>query len=88
MPKFMSNHTLPPGAITREQLDQIAQAAQEDPTVRGYRSFINLSEGKIVCVFEGPNKKAVADWFQKMKMPYDSITELELEGDGSAIEEV
>jgi len=88
MPKFMGIHTLPPGGFTREQVNQFAQAAQQDPVVRGYRSFGNLSEGKIVCVFEAPSKEALAAWFQKMRMPYDTITRLELEGDRGAIEEV
>ncbi len=88
MPKFMSDHTLPAGGFTREQLEQLAQAAQQDSTVRGDRSFTNLSEGKAMCVFEAPDKKALADWFQKMEVPYGSITQLELEGDGGTIEEV
>ena len=88
MPKFMGIHTLPPGGFTREQLDQFAQAAQQDPTVRGDRSFVNLSEGKAVCVLEAPDQEAVAAWFEKMGMPYDSITQLELEGDGGVIQEV
>jgi hypothetical protein len=65
MPKFMSTHTVPAGALTREQINQIAQAAQNDPTVQPYRSFTNLSAGKIVCVMEAPG--ALAAWFQKMQ---------------------
>ncbi len=87
MPKFMAGHTLPPGGFTREQLNQFTQAAQQDPSVRGYRSFANLSEGKAVCILEASNKKAVAAWFQKMGMPYEYITQLELEGDRGVIEE-
>ncbi len=56
--------------------------------MRGYRSFVNLSEGKAVCIMETPNKEALAAWFQKMGMPYDSITRVELEGDQGVIEEV
>ena len=88
MPKFMGIHTLPPGGFTREQINQFAQAAQQDPEVQGYRSFANLSEGKVVCILEAPNQEALATWFQKMGMPYDSITQLELEGDLGLIEEV
>lgn len=87
MPKFMGIHTLPPSDFTREQIDQFAQAAQQDPTVKGYRSFANLSEGKAVCILEAPNKDALAAWFEKMKMPYGSITQVELEGDRGVIEE-
>jgi hypothetical protein len=87
MPKFMSNHTLPPGQFTREQLSRFTQAAQEDPKVRGYRSFANLSEGKVVCILEAPDRKDIAVWFQKMELPYDNITQLEIEGDRGVIEE-
>ena len=81
MPKFMSSHTVPAGALTREQINQIAKAAQNDQTVQPYRSFLNLSQGKIVCVMEAPDEGALATWFQKMQMPCESITPVELEGD-------
>lgn len=81
MPKFMSSHTVPPGAIQRDQVDQIAQAAQQDPKVKPYRSFMNLSEGKLFCVMEAPSKEDLSAWFEKMKMPCDGITSVELEGD-------
>lgn len=84
----MSIHTLSPEGFTREQLNQFSQAAQQDPTVKGYRSFSNLSEGKVVCILEAPDKEALAAWFQKMELPYDSITQVELEGDLGTIEEV
>jgi len=84
----LSTHILPPGAFTREQIEQFVQAAQQDPVVRDYRSFVNLSEGKAVCVLEAPDKEAVAAWFEKMKMSYDSINRAELEGDGGVIKEL
>jgi hypothetical protein len=87
MPKFMSSHTVPAGALTREQINQIAQAAQNDPTVQPYRSFSNLSEGKIVCIMQAPDEQALATWFQKMQMPCDSITAVELEGDLGTVKE-
>lgn len=81
MAKFMCTHTLPPGQFTAGQLDQFAHAAQQDPNVKGYRSFVNLAEGKAVCVMEAANKDAVTAWFKKMGMPFDSITKVELEGE-------
>ena len=81
MAKFMCAHTIPPGKFSADQIRQFAQAAQQDPTVKGYRSFANLAEGKAVCVMEAPSKDAVAAWFTKMGMPFDSITKVELEGD-------
>ena len=77
----MSSHTVPGGAISREQIDQIAQAAQQDPVVKPYKSFLNLSEGKIMCIMEADDEAALAAWFGKMQMPCDSITAVEFEGE-------
>jgi hypothetical protein len=85
MPKFLCVHPVPPGSISRDQIDQFAQAAQNDAVVKGYRSFCSLSEGKLVCILEAPTKDGVSDWFQKMKMPCDSISQLELEGERGTI---
>jgi hypothetical protein len=87
MPKFMGIHTLPPGGMTRERINQMAQAAQHDPVIKGYRSFGSLAERKAVCILEAPDKQAVADWFQKMGMPTDSVTAVELEGERGTIRE-
>ena len=64
---------------------QLAQAAQNDPVVKPYRSFLNLAEGKIFCVMEAPNADALAAWFKKMKMPCDSIAAVELEGERGVV---
>jgi hypothetical protein len=86
MAKFMCTHTIPPGKFSADQLRQFAQAAQQDKTVKGYRSFANLAEGKAVCIMEAAAKDAVAAWFAKMGMPFDSITKVELEGDRGNIQ--
>jgi len=86
MAKFMCTHTIPPGKFSVDQLRQFSQAAQQDPNVKGYRSFANLAEGKAVCVMEGASKDAIAAWFTKMGMPYDSITKVELEGDRGTVQ--
>jgi hypothetical protein len=86
MAKFMCTHTVPPGAFTADQIRQFAQAAQNDPTIKGYRSFANLSEGKAVCVMEAASKDAIVAWFKQMGMPFDSITKVELEGDRGNIQ--
>jgi hypothetical protein len=87
MPKFMSSHTVPAGALNREQVNQFAQAAQTDPKVRPYRSFLNLSEGKVFCIMEAPNKETLAAWFTKMKLPCDYITPVELEGERGLVKD-
>jgi hypothetical protein len=88
MPKFMSSHTMPAGALKREQVNQLAAAAQSDKTVQPYRSFLNLSQGSVVCIMEAPNKEALATWFEKMHMPCDYITPVELEGERGVVKEV
>jgi hypothetical protein len=86
MAKFMCTHTIPAGKFSTDQLRQFALAAQQDPTVKGYRSFANLAEGKAVCIMEATGKDAVAAWFNKMGMPFDTITKVELEGDRGNIQ--
>ena len=86
MAKFMCTHTLPAGKFCADQLRQFAQAAQQDPLVKGYRSFANLAEGKALCVMEAPNKDAVAAWFTKVGMPFETITKVELEGERGSIQ--
>ena len=87
MAKFMSSHTLPPGAMKREQVNQLAEAAKNDPVIKPYRSFCNLAEGKIFCVMEAPSKQMLAAWFEKMKVPCDSIVSVELEGERGTVKE-
>ncbi len=88
MAKFMASHSLPPGAINRDQVCQIADAAQHDSAVRGYRSFLNLSEGKCFCILEANDAEAVVAWFQKMGLPYDFVVPVELEGERGTIQDV
>jgi hypothetical protein len=60
-PKFMGVHSLPPGSMTRQQIDQLARCAQEDPVVKGYRSFCSLAEGKAVCIL-GHRSPVIVSW--------------------------
>ena len=85
--RFMCTHTLPPHAVTIDQARELAKMAQSDPNVRGYRSFMNLSAGKVLCIMEAKNEKAITDWFKKMNLPYDSVTPVEYEGDRGTIRE-
>ena len=86
MSKFLCVHTVPPNKISREQVNQMARAAQSDAAVKGYRSFCSLSEGKMVCILEAASKEAVTAWFKRMELPFDSISKLELEGDRGNIQ--
>jgi hypothetical protein len=88
MDKFLCLHTLPGRAMTFEQVCQLADAAQHDPNVRGYRSFLNLTEGKACCILEAKDREAIAAWFDKMQVPYDSIVPLELEGERGVVQDL
>jgi hypothetical protein len=87
MPKFMSSHTLPPGAMKREQVNQLAEAAKNDKVINPYRSFCNLSDGKIMCIMEAPDKQSLSAWFAKMNVPCDGITAVELEGERGSVKD-
>ena len=88
MAKFMGIHSFPPNAFSVDQVCQLAKAAQNDSAVRGYRSFLSLGEGKAVCIMEAPDRQAVVDWFRKMNMPTDSITQLDIEGDRGSVQQL
>ena len=79
----MCTHTVK--GFTREQYSQVAAASQQDSTVKGLESYANLTEGKIYCVWQAPEREAIAAWFQKMNVPFDSITQIELEGANGTI---
>jgi len=83
MAKFMCTHTVK--GFTRDQYSQVAAASQQDPIVKGLESYANLTEGKIYCIWQAPQREAIAAWFQKMNVPFDSITQIELEGAGGTI---
>jgi len=88
MHKFMCTHTLPAGSMTLDQVCQVADATQHDPDVRGYRSFINLSEGKLCCILEAEDRDKICSWFEKMNIPYDSVVQVEFEGERGVIDDV
>jgi hypothetical protein len=80
MAKFLSIHTLTPGALTPERIKEIAGTFTPDAEVHGYRSFHSLQEGKIAWILEAPSKEAVIAWCRRMDLPLDGVTHLDLEG--------
>jgi hypothetical protein len=88
MDKFICFHTLPRGAMSAEQVCQLADAAQHEADVRGYRSFLNLTEGKACCILEAKDREAIAAWFDKMQVPYDWIVPLEFEGERGVVHDL
>lgn len=88
MPYFMCSHTFEPGAMTDDIMKMFAAAAQAGAPVRGYRSFMNLTEGQIICIVEAAAEEDVTAWFDEMRMPYDSVFKVEMEGERGEIREV
>jgi hypothetical protein len=88
MYKYLCTHTFPVGAFSREKICEVAEVAQHDPDVRGYRSFFNLSEGKGWCVLEAKDRDSVIAWFKKMDIPYDNVVLVELEGERGLIHDL
>ena len=88
MPRYMGWHTFPKNAFSYDQVCQFADAAQNDKTVKGYRSFVSPAEGRAVCIIDADNKEAVEAWFRKMKMPTDAVVEVAMEGDAGHIQEL
>ncbi len=78
--RFMIVHPLKPGT-TREDIENMQNLSQADPEIRGYRSFLNLTENKGFCVFEAPSRERLVAWLKENELPYDSIVPVELEGE-------
>src|SRR5437870_4039428 len=55
MPRYMGFHTFPKNAFSHDQVCQLADAAQHDGTVKGYRSFVSPAEGRAVCIMDAEN---------------------------------
>ncbi len=85
MPKFMCIHSMAPKSMSMKQVQDFAQLTQRDPMIKGRRSFGNLTEGKVVCILDAPNKQELGNFFKKNKMPFDSIIEMEFEGEGGVL---
>ena len=79
MPKFLSIHTLPPGAFTPERIEEIVATFRHEG-VHGYRSFHSLAEGRIAWILDAPNKESIVAWCRKVGLPLDGVTQLDLEG--------
>jgi hypothetical protein len=85
MPKFLSGHTMPAGALKREQVNQLERAARSGATVRPCRTFLDLTEGKVCFIMEASSKEALTAWFQKLQMPCDQILPVELAGERGVV---
>jgi len=88
MARFICTHTLPPGVMKEHIMSMFADAAQHCKTVRGYRSFMNLTEGTLFFVVDADDADTVRAWFDEMRMPTEEIVQVELEGDRGRLRSV
>ena len=78
--RFMVLHTLEPG-VGYDDCEQYQQLTQSDAQVKGVRSFINMTEGKAVCIYDAPDEEALAKWLLSVGLAFDVILQVEAEGD-------
>ena len=88
MQKYFICHSFPKDTLTEEQICQVSEASQKESQIKGYRSFFNLTEGKAWCVMEADSPQAIAAWFKKMEIPYDSIERVEMEGERGKVNDL
>ena len=82
MKRFMVLHTMLPGMLTMEKVQEVEGKMRQGPEIRGYRSFLNLTEGRGVCLIDAPDAETLGAWLRNANIPYDRITEVEVEGEG------
>jgi hydrogenase maturation factor len=70
-----------PAGMTIEDLRRVSEQSQNETEVHGVRSYMNLSEGKAVCIIEAASKEKVEEFFRKNNLPYDDIVAIEVEGE-------
>ena len=87
MKRYMVYHSLPEG-LTGEQIQQMAQRTQDTPGLCGLHSYLNLSEGTGVCIFDAENSQVLERFFSENQMSFDRIGPIEWEGDHGRFTEV
>lgn len=88
MKRYICSHTFGPNAMTRQQVQQFSQATQQSQEVRGLQSFVNLTEGKAVCILEANDKATLSNFFKKMGMPVDWICQCEIQGEKAIMQDL
>jgi len=74
--RFLVIHPLEAGT-TRERLMEMASSAP--PEIKGLHSYVNLSEGKAVCVFDAPDRPFVLRWLDEQHIAYEAVWPVEVE---------
>ncbi len=88
MRKFLCTHTQPVETFSLRKIRQLIEASHRDANVRGYRAFLNLTEGKACCIIEADDRDAILDWFRQNGIPFDSIVPVEFESYLGVVEDL
>ncbi len=78
--RLLVMHTLELG-ISEDRVTEILRSAMSTPDIRPYRSFLNLADGKGVCLFDAPDRECLIRWLDENKLPYDAVWTVEFEAD-------
>jgi hypothetical protein len=85
MPRYVIERSLP--KLSSEELQEIGkkvvEVAEQMNGVTWIKSSISESEGKSYCEFEAPNSEALQEHSEKVGLPVDKITAVEVEVDPS-----
>lgn len=85
--RFIVVHTLGP-KLSRDQAQAMQQQTRQDAQVKGYRSFVNLTLGRVFCIYDSPSQESLEDWLRRNSLPFDEIMHVEMEGEGAALTDV
>ena len=88
MPRFLCTHSLPVDVFTRKQVREMIEAGQHEATLKGYRSFLNFTEGKACTIIDAPDRETILAWFRQMRIPFDAIVAVEFESHRGVIEDL
>jgi len=82
--RFLVVHSLEPGT-TRERLIEISKTMPAE--IKHVCSFINMAEGKAVCVLRAPTQEAITGWLDAHDIRYEAVWPVEMEcSEGEFIE--
>ena len=78
--RFLVAHSLEAG-ISRDKAVEMLRSVATDPDIRSYRSFLNLADGKGICLFDAPDRDRLIRWLDDNKLPYDYVWTVDFEAE-------
>ena len=85
MPRYIIERNMKPESP--EQLAEVgklsAEVCDEMEGVVWVRSYVSEAEGKVYCEYEAPNPAAILEHAERVGIPADKISEVQMEIDPS-----